>query len=350
VSGDRGSTARAAGLVAGLVVVALLVVVPKWFDSTQTKGWAEAMYIAVAAMGLNLLTGYNGQISIGHGAFFGVGAYTSAILMNDHDWRWLWTLPVVIVISAVVGALVGFPALRVRGLYLALITLGLAALFPDVVAKYVHGTGGTPLVQPALVTTPSWGHPFVDEPVAGRFDNDQWRYWMALTAAVILFLLARNLVRGRFGRALVAVRDQETAAATVGIDAARIKVTAFALSAVYAGLAGSISVLVTGVASADTIGVFQDSILFLVAVVVGGTATIVGPVVGAYLVVYLEHATRGLIAGKPVLSPAIFGGVLILFMWVLPDGVVGGARRFAARFTTHREPVTLPPVLEPEGT
>jgi branched-chain amino acid transport system permease protein len=343
-------------VLATVAAIALLAIVPKWFDSTQTKGWAEAIYIAIAAMGLNLLTGYNGQISIGHGAFFGVGAYTSAILMNDHNWRWLWTVPVVVVLSAVVGALVGFPALRVRGLYLALITLGLAALFPDIVAKYVHGTGGTSLVQPPLVTVPSWAHAFVDEPLKGRFDDDQWRYWMALTTAVILFVLARNLVRGRFGRALVAVRDQETAAATVGIDPARVKVAAFALSAVYAGLAGSLSVLVTGVANANTIGVFQDSILFLVAVVVGGTATVVGPVIGAYLVVYLEHATQGLIAGKPVLSPAIFGGVLILFMWVLPNGVVGGARRLVDRIRTDRpgeEPpsrVTATPVLDAKGS
>ncbi len=337
----------------GIVVIALLAVVPKWFDQTQTKGWAEALYIAVAAMGVNLLTGYNGQISIGHGAFFGLGAYTSALLIKDYDWRWLWTVPVVVVLCAAVGAAVGFPALRLKGLYLALITLGLAALFPELVAKYVHGTGNTPLVQPRnLVTTPSWAEWLIDKPAHGVFDDDQWRYWMALAAAVILFVLAMNLVRGRFGRALIAVRDQETAAAVVGIDPAQVKVAAFALSAVYAGMAGALSVLVEGVANADTVGVFQQSILFLVAVVVGGTATIVGPIVGAYLVVYLEHATRGIIANKPVLSPAIFGVVLILCMYVLPDGVVGGARRIVARVGRGRgtaEPV-LPPVLDPKGT
>jgi branched-chain amino acid transport system permease protein len=344
---------RAGAIATGVVVVALLAAVPKWFDSTQTKGWSEALYIAVAALGLNLLTGYNGQISIGHGALFGVGAYTSAILMQDHGWRWLATLPVVVVLSAVVGALVGFPALRVKGLYLALITLGLAALFPDVVQRYVHGTGGTSLVQPRLVTTPGWAERFVDKPGPGIFDDDQWRYWMALAAGVILFVLARNLVRGRFGRALVAVRDQETAAATLGIDTARVKVAAFSLSAIYAGVAGALSVLVEGVANTDKVGVFQQSITFLVAVVVGGTATVAGPVIGAYVVVYLEHATKGLIHDKPVLSPAIFGGVLIVFMYVLPDGIVGGARRLMSRWRLRggaSPPAIRQPALEAKGT
>lgn len=303
-----------------VVVVGVLVWLPQYYGSTDTALFAKALYIAIAAMGLNLLTGYNGQVSIGHGAFFGFGAYTTAILMADHGWDFLATLPVVAVASFLIGAAVGFPALRIKGLYLALITLGLAALFPDLVTKYVHGTGGTTLVQPPQPTTPAWATGFAPQ-------ADQWRYYLALAIAIVMFVLAWNLARGRFGRALVAVRDHEAAASTIGIDLARVKVGAFAISALYAGIAGSVGVMITGLASAGRVETFQLSIDFLVAIVIGGTATVVGPVIGAWAFVYLEKAARDAFPAQPLLSPAIFGVGLILLLFVLPDGVVGGARR-----------------------
>ena len=115
-------------------------------DAPDVQIWTQALYVGIAATGLNVLTGYNGQVSIGHGAFFGLGAYTSAILVSDHGWNYLPTLPVAMALCFVVGALIGFPALRVKGLYLALVTLGLAVLFPDLTDKFVNGTGGTNLV------------------------------------------------------------------------------------------------------------------------------------------------------------------------------------------------------------
>lgn len=315
---------RVLGAGAAVAVVALLAWVPQYFGSTDTQVFAKALSFSVAALGVNILTGYNGQISIGHGAFYGLGAYISAVLMENYGWQFLPTLPVVVVLLAVVGAAVGFPALRVKGLYLALITLGLATLFPDLVNKFVEGTGGTSLVQPPPVLAPSWAQGFAE------FD-DQYRYYMTLVISVVMFALAANLVRGRFGRALVAVRDHETAATTLGVNPASVKVSAFAISAVYAGIAGSLSVLITGLANAGKVEVFQDSIFFVVAVVIGGTATRVGPVVGAFVLILVQDRSQDLVTGKPVLSPAMFGIALIVFMFVLPDGIVGGLRRLGAR-------------------
>jgi branched-chain amino acid transport system permease protein len=337
---------RLVALVVGALVLAALLLVPQYFDSSQTRVFADGLILAIAALGLNLLTGYNGQISIGHGAFYGVGAYTTAILMSDHGWRWLPTLPVVVVLLAVVGALAGFPALRVKGLYLALVTLGLAALFPDLTKRFVHGVGGTNTVQPAtsepllrgevpgIVSTPSWAEPFVDM-------DDQWRYYLVLATAVVVFVITANLVAGRFGRALIAVRDHETAAAVLGVNPSRTKIAAFSLSAVFAGIAGSCAVLVSGLANAEATEVFQQSIYFLIAVVVGGTATRVGPVIGGFVIAFLQRyltdwvdAIPGIpdwVSQRKVLTPALFGIVLILLMYGLPDGLVGGTRRIASR-------------------
>jgi len=320
-----------------LACVGVLWWLPQQYGPTQTALYAEALVLAVAAMGLNLLTGYNGQVSIGHGAFFGLGAYATGILMLDHGWTFLATLPVAAVLAAVVGAAVGFPALRVKGLYLALITLGLASLFPALVNKFVKSTGGTSLVQLYRVRPkpPAWASSFAAE-------GDQWRYYITLVVAALLFVLMVNLVRGRFGRALIAVREHEAAAETVGINLARVKVSAFAISAMYAGVAGSLAALVRLQANAGQIEVFQQSIIFLVAVVIGGTATTLGPVVGAFVVILLQDRITDVIKDKPTLSPALFGITLILLMYVLPDGLVGGSRRMLTRLRRRRAAGSTP--------
>jgi branched-chain amino acid transport system permease protein len=310
-------------IVIGVALSVAAIYAPFYFVPETNRLLSQALYIAIAAMGLNLLTGFNGQVSIGHGAFFGVGAFTTAILMVDHDWTFEATIPVAAVLSGLVGALVGFPALRVRGLYLALVTLGLAVLFPRVAAKIVEGPGGIDLLQPRRSEFASL--------IAG-LDDDQWAYFVCLALAVVLFVLAWNLTRGRTGRAMVAVRDQELAAATVGVNLAGVKVGTFALSAAYAGVAGSLSVMIDRVADAtNPVIYFQRSIEFLVAMVIGGAATILGPAVGAFLLVWLRRNTEDLIEGKEILSPAIFGAALIVVVYVLPEGVVGGVRRLLGR-------------------
>jgi branched-chain amino acid transport system permease protein len=308
--------------VVAAALLAIAVAAPFVFANSPNntnKILSQVLYLGVAAMGLNLLTGFNGQVSIGHGAFFGVGAFTTAILMKDYGWPFEATILIAAVLTGVFGALVGFPALRVRGLYLALVTLGLAVLFPQVATKYVHGDANIALVQPKPTQFSS---------LVTFLDDTQWMYFECLIVLVIMFVLAWNITRGRPGRAMVAVRQQELAATTVGVNLAVTKVWTFALSAAYAGVAGALSVMVEGSANATNPALyFRLSIEFLVAIVIGGTATILGPLVGAFLVVVLQRNTEGLIEGKEVLSPAIFGGALILLVYVLPDGVVGGIRR-----------------------
>jgi branched-chain amino acid transport system permease protein len=213
----------------------------------------------------------------------------------------------------------------VKGLYLALVTLGLAVIFPDLATRFVKGTGGTSLValNPTELAAPSW---FPSRLSA----QDQWAYMMCFVLAIVGLVAVWVIARSRFGRSLIAVRDHEAAASSVGIDLARTKVVAFALSAMYAGIAGSLSVLVVFNASADKVETFQNSIEFLVALVIGGTATVVGPLIGGFAVVYIDKWTKDAFPTKPVLSPAIFGIALIVLMYVLPDGVVGGSRRLLA--------------------
>ncbi|MFM7617455.1 MAG: branched-chain amino acid ABC transporter permease [Actinomycetes bacterium] len=350
---DRGHRQRLIiGSVIGVAILGYLLWFPQQQAPADVRLWTTALYFGIAAMGLNLLTGYNGQVSIGHGAFFGIGAYTTAILVSDHGWSLVATIPVAAALAFVVGVAVGVPALRVKGLYLALVTLGLAVVFPDLTKKFVRGVGGTNLVRvpSASLQPPAW--------VPGGLASDQWGFYLALTVSLLLLLGVWLLVRGRFGRALIAVRDHEAAATTVGVNLARTKVLAFALSALYAGVAGSLSVQVTGIANAEKIGTFNLSILFLVAVVIGGTATVVGPLIGGFLVVMIQEWTTDFVAdppvladflsGKEVLSPAIFGVLLIVLMYFLPDGIVGGFRRLLRRFVTRRrdptgpEPLTAP--------
>jgi branched-chain amino acid transport system permease protein len=310
-------------IVIGVVLAAAALYAPFYFQPEMNRVLSQAIYLAIAAMGLNLLTGFNGQVSIGHGAFFGVGAFTSAILIVDHGWSFEPTILVSAVLTGVFGLLVGLPALRVRGLYLALVTLGLAVLFPRVAQKFVEGTGGVPLLRPSRSEFSS---------LIDGLDDDQWAYFLSLAIMVVLFLLAWNLVRGRVGRAMIAVRDQEIAASTVGVNLAGTKVATFAISAAYAGVAGSLSVMVNRIADGtNPILYFQLSIEFLVAMVIGGAATILGPAVGALLVVMLRRNTENLIEGKEVLSPAIYGAALIAIVFVLPEGVVGAVRRLLAR-------------------
>ena len=326
-------------MIIGVLLAVAALWAPFYFEPAMNRVLSQAIYIAIAAMGLNLLTGFNGQVSIGHGAFYGVGAFTSAILMIDHGWTFEPTIVVAALLSAALGVLVGVPAMRVRGLYLALVTLGLAVLFPLVTQKYVDGSGGVPLLRPPRREFAS---------LIDGLADDQWAYFLSLAIMVVLFLLAWNLVRGRMGRAMIAVRDQEIAASTVGVNLAATKVGTFAISAAYAGIAGSLSVLVDKLADGtNAILYFQRSIEFLVAMTIGGAATILGPAVGALVLVLLRRNTQDLIEGKEVLAPALFGASLIFIVFVLPEGLVGGVRRMIASIgrrssATGRRPTHSP--------
>ena len=325
-------------IVVGVVVAAVALWLPTYYPADTTTLFAQAMYLAIAAMGLNLLTGFNGQVSIGHGAFFGIGAFTTGILVVEQGWTIEATIPVAAIVAAAVGVAVGFPALRVKGLYLALITLGMSVLFPRIAGKFVKGQGGIALLQPKRNQRSSY---FPD-----LWADDQYRYYLCLAIMVVLFLLASNLMRSRAGRAMIAVRDQEVAASTVGVNVAGVKVASFALSAAYAGVAGSLSVLVDGVADAtNPLIYFQRSLEFLIAVVIGGAATITGPFLGAAFLVFIRKRFED----TEALAPALLGGSLMAIVYVLPDGIVGGYRRLDAKLRGRRAATTpAPPTTPPD--
>jgi branched-chain amino acid transport system permease protein len=298
-------------MVCGVALVAVLI--PFLFGPYRVGQFTLVLVYAIAALGLNLLVGYNGQISLGHGAFFALGAYTAALLIEKADVHYLATLPAAGAVCFAVGYLFGVPALRLRGLYLALVTLGLAIATPQLIKRFddlTEGTQGLTVEQP---TAPGW---------LGLAD-DQFLYLVTLAAAAIMFVGAWNLTRGPIGRAVKAVRDGEIAASTVGVDLAATKTRVFAVSAGYAGVAGALYVLALGFVAPEAFTITL-SFAFLAAIVVGGLATVSGALFGA---LFIEFVPAYASDGNDALTGVIYGGVLIAFMWVLPEGAAGLPRR-----------------------
>jgi branched-chain amino acid transport system permease protein len=310
----------------GLVIV-LAVLLPFFFGSYRVGQFTQAMALACAVLGLNLLVGYSGQISLGHGAFFALGAYASAISINDLGVPYLLTLPLAGFVCGIAGFLLGLPALRLRGLYLALVTLGVAIATPQVIKRAEGLTGGTQGLSVEKVTAPAW---------SGLAD-DQWLYFVTLAVAAVMFVLAAFLVRGRVGRALVAIRENEIAARTMGVDLARFKTGTFAVSAAYAGVGGALFTLPIGFLAPESFPLAL-SFAFLAAIVVGGLATIAGALFGALFIEFVPVYAADV---DEALAGVIYGGVLILFMYLLPGGVMGLVRKLSSSKGRKERPERL---------
>ncbi len=300
-------------VLAGAVALTFLVSNYHLFQLTMLVGYA------LAILGLNIATGYNGQISLGHGAFYAVGAYTAAILMSNFDVPYWATLPIAAIVCAVVGFLIGFPALRFTGLYLALTTFALAVAVPQLLKfKGIEDwTGG---VQGIVISKP-------DAPFGLPLNPDQWLYLFSLAVAALLFLFAWNLIRGRIGRAMMAIRDHALAAEAMGIDLAMLKTRTFAVSAMYTGVAGALSAIAVEFVAPDSFTVFVSIFLF-VGLVVGGVASIAGAVFGAAFIVFIPNIAEQVSKAAP---GAIYGVILIAFMYLMPSGVAGLLRRLYHR-------------------
>jgi branched-chain amino acid transport system permease protein len=274
---------------------------------------------AIAILGLNIVTGFNGQISLGHGAFYAIGAYVTAILMDKWDVPYWATLPPSAIVCGVVGLLIGLPALRLAGLYLALTTFALAVAIPQLLKHPAleHWTGG---VQGIVIAkpTPPFGLPL---------SEDQWLYLFALGVAVVVFVLARNLLRGRIGRAMVAIREQPLAAEAMGIDLAFFKTMTFAVSALVTGVAGSLGAIAIQFVAPDSFTVFLSIFLF-VGLVVGGVGSIAGAVPGAAFIVFIPNVADKISKAAP---SAVYGVLLIALLYVMPSGVAGFVRSIQAR-------------------
>jgi branched-chain amino acid transport system permease protein len=266
---------------------------------------------AVAILGLAILTGINGQISLGHGAFYAIGAYTTAIMMSSWDVPYWATLPVSALVCAAVGFLVGLPALRLGGLYLALTTFALAVAIPQILKHklFEDWTGG---VQGLVIDKP-------DAPFGLPLSPDQWLYLFTLGVAVFLYVLAVNLTQGRIGRAMRAVRDHAVAAEAMGINLAMLKTRTFAVSALYTGVAGSLGAIAVAFVAPDSFSVFLSITLF-VGLVAGGAASIGGTIVGAVFIEFVPNLADKVSKAAP---GAVYGVILIAMMFLMPQGAGG---------------------------
>ena len=307
-------------LVIGAAVLAALAA-PFVFKSFVVFQLTLVMVYGLAILGLNLLTGFNGQFSLGHSAFYGIGAYTAAILMDRLDVAYYWTLPFAGTVCFVSGFLFGLPALRLQGLYLALATFALATAMPQILKfqPLEPLTGG---VQGIVILKP-------DPPASVPLDADQWLYYFTLAVLLVMFAGAANLVKSRTGRAIMAIRDHPIAAASMGINTALYKTLTFGVSAFYTGVAGALGAIAVQFVAPDSF-TFLLSVSLLVGLVVGGVGSIPGSLFGGVFVLFVPNIAERVSTG---LAGAIYGVILLLVIFVMPSGAAGFARRAVARLT-----------------
>jgi branched-chain amino acid transport system permease protein len=329
IEAERGSflaAIRARGVWIAVIVLALLTIAGGKAGLISNYTFLQlnlAIMYAIAVLGLNLLTGFNGQISLGHGAFLAIGGYVTAMLMARFGWPYWATLPAAALGCFVVGYLFGLPALRLEGHYLALATFALAIAVPQIL-KYKHIedlTGGVQGINLRRVKAP------FDLPLT----PDQWMFLLVLAVAMVMFWLARNLLVSRTGRALTAIRDHPMAANTMGINLAQYKATTFGISALFTGVAGALYALISEGVAPDSFRL-ELSISLLVGMVVGGIASLPGAIIGGIFVQVIEKYSDAIAReiGNHLHLPidiepwTIYGIVLIALVYLMPTGIAGG--------------------------
>ncbi len=304
-SHTRAEAIWAIALLAGAVALTFLAKGYVLFQGSMLLSYA------IALVGLNLLTGYNGQISLGHGAFFAIGAYTAGILMDRAGAPYWLGIPAAGLVCLIVGYAFGRPALKLQGLYLALATFALGVVTPQLL-KYKHleawtgGVGGIVLSKP-------------NAPFGLPLSDDQWFFLCSLAVAVFMFVIARNLIGSGTGRAMRAIRDHEIAAESMGIDNSHYKSMTFGISAAYTGIGGALSAISVQFVSPDSFTMFL-SISLLVGMVVGGVGTLWGSIFGAAFIMFVPSVAESISKDA---AWGVYGIVLILFMFVMPGGMMG---------------------------
>jgi branched-chain amino acid transport system permease protein len=345
------------GFVAFAVFVVFVAVLPAFVSDFKARDYSYVGIYLIALLGLNVLTGYTGQISLGHGAFMAIGGYTTAILMVGNEqfggsisggMKDVWTLPIAGLVTGLVGLAFGVPALRLSGLYLALATFAVAVAMPSTLRRFEHFTGGSTGIQ--LTGSPELTGGNRNVEILGRsLTPNDWMYYLAWSIALFAFAMAWLLLRGRTGRAFRAVRDSETAAVASGVSLARYKTLAFGVSAAYAGVAGGLFAIATASVNPENFPVAL-SIFLLVGIVVGGLGGLSGLVFGAIFVYFIPLWAQGQDLGsilpdriiqeaqKPGGAAVVFGVVLILLMFFLPNGVGGLFQRIGLAISSRRRP------------
>jgi len=293
-------------LVAMAATGAVLALLPFELSGYHQALAATVATFVIAILGLNIITGYTGQISIGHGAFMAIGGYTTAVLSRDHHTNLILTMFVAFVICFLCGLLVGLPALRLSGVYLALATFALAVSVPQIPLKFARYLGGSGGVQSAKTV------------------SHLWLYGVSWAAAAILFVVAWLVLRGRTGRAFRAIRDSEVAATSSGVALPVYKTLAFGISAAFAGVAGSLFVLGTnGFAQPSEFGVIL-SLQILIGAAVAGLGSLWGVLGGAVFVGLLPEISSSVpVIGSTHGQDVVFGLIVIVVMVLLPTGIAG---------------------------
>ena len=311
------------------LALALALAAPFALSGYHLYQLTQVLIATIALIGLTLLTGCNGQISLGHGAFFALGGYGAAILIAKFGLPFYVAIPLASAVCFIAGFGFGFPALRFGGLYLALATFALAVATPQILAYrgFDAWTGGAEGLQV----------PHLAPPAATHLTADQWTYLVALVAVAVLIRVAHNLINGGVGRALIAIRDHPLAAECMGLNAARYKTMTFGISALYAGVAGGLSAVTVGFVSPESYGL-SLSLSFLVGVVVGGLGSVGGMIVGALFIEFVPNYADQLSVAfgesAKALPGAIYGALLIVMVAVAPSGAAGlfrAALRWAGR-------------------
>ncbi|MEU7868726.1 branched-chain amino acid ABC transporter permease [Dactylosporangium sp. NPDC049140] len=322
-----------------LALAALAVLALLWASGLaqfRVSQLTSVFIYAIAISGLNLATGYTGLLSIGHSAFFGLGAYTTGVLVMRYNLDPLSTVVPAVLLCFVIGFVIGLPALRIRGLYLALVTLAVGVAFPELVRRFESLTGGARglVIRRRLLNPPPWSG-------FGAGERAEWLFWLSAVTLGAVLVLVHLLVRSRAGLAMVATRDNEIAAAASGVRVAAVKTTVFGLSGAVTGLAGCLFAMYLAALSPDGSFTLLKSIEFITGLVIGGAATRLGPLVGAFAVVYIPYLTASLNpanVSQGQLSGVLFGVVLILIIFLMPDGIVGGLSRLSGRLVQVHTP------------
>lgn len=332
----QGTTQHRLGRAALLVGALLLLLAGTQVDIFYQGQFTLVLIYAIAISGLNLVTGYTGLISVGHSAFFGLGAYATGVLVVKYNQDPISTIPLAMFICFLLGAVVGLPSLRIRGLYLATVTLALGIAFPELISQFENLTGGASGMQipRRLLSPPPWSGLELGQ-------KGLWLYLVSAVALVLVLLGIHNLVTSRFGLAMKAVRDHEIAAASSGINVAAVKIVAFGLSGAVTGLAGCLFAMYLGSLTPSGSFSLLQAIVLITGLVIGGQGTRLGPVVGGFAVVYLPYWASDLGVGQ--LAPVIFGLVLIAIVFLMPEGIVGGVARLLQPHVVLEPAAPTPP-------
>jgi branched-chain amino acid transport system permease protein len=291
-----------------LLVLLLLVAVPLFAKNFVIFQLTQLLYLGLAVLALNILTGGSGQFSLGQSAFYGIGAYVTAVMMEQFNIPYFLCLPVAAVVCFGAGFLFGQPALRLSGVYLALATFALATAMPQLLKLNFleHWTGG---VQGLVVTKP-------DAPFGLPMSQDMWLYYFTLAVVLAIYIFSVNLLRSRSGRAFMAIRDNEIAASAMGVNVALYKTLAFGVSAGITGVAGGLSAIAVQFVAPDSFTITLAIQLFL-GMVVGGVGWLPGSIVGAAFIIFVPNIAEGISKG---LSGAVFGVLLFAVIYLVPHG------------------------------